>query len=648
MRRVAGLPTVISALLCATLFLLTNAAQDVNGNPALRLSAEAPIDSPGTYYSQTHPCPAACLDNKPENWTVYSSVDRLALCGQPMLFDLAIHNPVDAPGSTVKIRACTAGEAENANTTVNAVFAAINPANDNTNFKRSEAECLTTTSETNFSLEFAQRGSGSATGDGIAASLEHLQRYFDSEANCDASIMFGYSNGTIAGVYSGSSFGKRSVSAVIKRFMDQVETDGSADTMVAQLCGDDRNAHHVLGVAVDTTGDLAAVQTFLRSWSAAECISGFDATSPWEDLSLWESEADLKPLSGGNSKRGNHFHRRGDCSTITVAFGDSCPALASRCGITPAKFTEYNDDPSLCSSLIEGQRVCCSAGTLPDIRPKPNKDGSCASYTVIADDNCKKLAVSNGLTQKQLEKFNNGTTWGWNGCEDLLAGVNICLSKGDPPMPAPIPNAICGPTKPGTKRPTDDTDLADLNPCPLNVCCNIWGQCGITSEFCLEERGPSGNPGTSPPGTDGCVSSCGTNITNNDDAPSSFGRIGYYETWNFNRSCLHLRSRHANTDGSYTHVHWAFAEIDTSDFSVKIVDDYNQWDEFKNVLSAKKIISFGGWGYSTEAETYNILREAMSPANRAKFATNIADFLEDEEIDGVDFDWEYPGVCSLC
>lgn len=41
-------------------------------------------------------------------------------------------------------------------------------------------------------------------------------------------------------------------------------------------------------------------------------------------------------------------------------------------------------------------------------------------------------------------------------------------------MPNTISNAVCGPQKPngearGTKK------LADMNPCPLNVCCNVWG-----------------------------------------------------------------------------------------------------------------------------------------------------------------------------
>jgi chitinase len=37
----------------------------------------------------------------------------------------------------------------------------------------------------------------------------------------------------------------------------------------------------------------------------------------------------------------------------------------------------------------------------------------------------------------------------------------------------------------------------------------------------------------------------------------------------------------------------------------------------------------------------------MSPPNRKSFATNVAAFVAEHELDGVDFDWEYPGVGLL-
>lgn len=65
------------------------------------------------------------------------------------------------------------------------------------------------------------------------------------------------------------------------------------------------------------------------------------------------------------------------------------------------------------------------------------------------------------------------------------------------------------------------------------------------------------------------------------------------------------------------------------------------------ISGPKKILSFGGWDFSTLPGTYNIFRQGVKAANRLTMATNIANFVKDNNLDGVDIDWEYPGVCSL-
>jgi hypothetical protein len=49
----------------------------------------------------------------------------------------------------------------------------------------------------------------------------------------------------------------------------------------------------------------------------------------------------------------------------------------------------------------------------------------------------------------------------------------------------------------GTEQPSAGTNLSTLNPCPLNVCCNVWGQCGMNDDFCVFSKSESGAPGTS-------------------------------------------------------------------------------------------------------------------------------------------------------
>lgn len=87
-----------------------------------------------------------------------------------------------------------------------------------------------------------------------------------------------------------------------------------------------------------------------------------------------------------------------------------------------------------------------------------------------------------------------------------------------------------------------------------------------------------------------------------------------------------------------------FDRIDNNTWKPIITDPHNQWQDFKK-LNLKRILSFGGWAYSTEPATYNIIRRAIID-NRDTFARNLAEFVKNEGIDGIDIDWEYPGVCT--
>jgi hypothetical protein len=130
--------------------------------------------------------------------------------------------------------------------------------------------------------------------------------------------------------------------------------------------------------------------------------------------------------------------------------GDSCSTLYGKCGITPSLLTKYNPATNFCASLKVNQWICCSSGTLKDRRPKPNADGSCATYTVKAGDSCSVIEAANGMSDGELDTYNKKKTWGWAGCSKLWPDSKICLSSGTPPMPLPVANALCGPQKPGT------------------------------------------------------------------------------------------------------------------------------------------------------------------------------------------------------
>lgn len=331
--------------------------------------------------------------------------------------------------------------------------------------------------------------------------------------------------------------------------------------------------------------------------------------------------------------------------------GDDCGKIARRCGISDADFYKFNTKSDLCATLMPGQFICCSAGD-PYVKPKPaapkpGSDGTCATHLIAAGDTCFSISERYGVTVINIERWNKGRTWAWSSCERILPSYNMCVSAGKVPLPPPAIGTECGPLVPGTKRLNDTSSIADLNPCPLRACCSNWGYCGIFPNHCTVNAPDGGGPGSTPPGIQStCVSNCGQEIKKTGGPPAEFQRIGYYESWNLGRDCLWLESKHANTDDTYTHIHWAFADIDPSTWKPVINDTFKQWADFKALPNVKKIVAFGGWAYSTEAPYAYILRRAILE-NGNTFAKNIAQFVRDEGLDGADMDWEYPGVRHL-
>jgi hypothetical protein len=272
----------------------------------------------------------------------------------------------------------------------------------------------------------------------------------------------------------------------MQKFIDHVQQNGMPGNYLVQYCvSDDHGVDFTLGIAASLSYDLQFVQTAMSTWSKGGCVaiygSKFMELSSWENATLWVptavSNTSISEYRNSTSTANSPYQhslqaRDGDCTTIQVASGDSCGTLAVKYGISGFDLETYNNaiHPSLFATLFPGERICCTAGSLPDLSPKQNADGSCDSYLVVANDNCFTLAATHSLTIDEIELYNT-MTWGWRGCNNLQTGVNMCLSKGNPPMPAPVLTAQCGPQKVGTVPPSGNQTLAELNPCPLNACC---------------------------------------------------------------------------------------------------------------------------------------------------------------------------------
>ncbi|KAJ2974628.1 hypothetical protein NQ176_g5954 [Zarea fungicola] len=558
-----------------------------------------------------------------------------------VLFDLNLHNDITDASTSTTIRACTPSDKINYNAQSARGLATAAP---------TSGGCGNFTAASNASIEVIWSGKTE-----VALSQDRLDSLLglvkkqlgDISAACKSNVLFSkLGNGAILGFYAGENVDSlRSFDGLAQQLSSRALSKGSqAEVIVAQHCGKSINGASTIGLVLSTKGDLGLAQKSLLRLSNATCVDGLENSSKSTSAAIF-----IKPKTGSasslasvkNRRVRNHESRASVCSTVQVVSGDSCASLATECGISGDQFSQFN--PNICSALTIGQFVCCSAGSLPDFSPQPGPGGTCATYTVQANDFCDSIAKAHFITSQKIESF-NANTWGWQGCSNVQLGQVICLSTGSPPFPAAVSNAICGPQVPGTKPPADFSTLAGLNPCPLNSCCNIYGQCGITPDFCTISKSATGAPGTSAPGTAGCISNCGTTIVNNNTPPKSFLKVGYWEAFSVGRSCLAMSASQIPT--GFTHIHYAFASI-TPDFQVDISANSQQFQEFTKTSGFKKIISFGGWSFSTDSDSFPIFRTGVTAANRMTFAQSIVNMVNQYALDGVDFDWEYPGAPDI-
>jgi len=141
-----------------------------------------------------------------------------------------------------------------------------------------------------------------------------------------------------------------------------------------------------------------------------------------------------------------------------------------------------------------------------------------------------------------------------------------------------------------------------------------------------------------------CGSQCMSEIVRGDVLePDQFLNIGYFSSWNPSRPCLKMDMSQFPYD-RYSHIHFAFAEIKRGTYEIDVSKVQSQFTKFVRFQGAKRILVIGGWTFSTSASTYDIFRAAVNSTNRFIFATRVASFVTKNDLDGVDFDWEYPSA----
>ncbi|WP_025667327.1 glycoside hydrolase family 18 protein [Aquimarina megaterium] len=92
-----------------------------------------------------------------------------------------------------------------------------------------------------------------------------------------------------------------------------------------------------------------------------------------------------------------------------------------------------------------------------------------------------------------------------------------------------------------------------------------------------------------------------------------------------------------------THINYAFANIkdgeviEGKDTDTEIIKKLNNLKQVNKNL--KILISVGGWSWSK-----NFSDAVLTEESREKFANSAIAFMQRHQIDGIDLDWEYPGL----
>ncbi len=478
-------------------------------------------------------CPVPCSESGPDpgNWTVYHSFDRINYCDSPMVLSFSVYNSLDDAKAPVSFRVCTTTESNGSGDSSSQASPAETASTNTKSASITKRTAWDNSSSTpNMDLFVTPQALWSngpsaeykpAEVSSLASRFGKFLTDFQRNFSTGSSLFFLHdpTTSTSLGLYTGTGV---PASPLVQLLSEFISGHGYSGNLAIQGCSSKllNETHGSLNrtmsgttvsaaagiIAASGADSLAQVQQGLRTWANSSCIEAVD-----QDSAILSASLQIMAVDRNLARRGSLPAKRGTCRTVTVKQGDLCGDLASRCGISLQDFISYNPQKNLCTNLKVPQLVCCSTGPLPI--PTADSAGNCNAHEVGPGESCWKIVEDNYnfFTVQDLEDFNKNT-WGWGGCSNLQAHTIICLSTGRPPLPKPVANAACGPVKPGTLPPPAGVKMSDLNPCPLNSCCDVWGFCGTTDEFCRPIAAGQAPGAPQPLGAPNCISNCGTEI----------------------------------------------------------------------------------------------------------------------------------------
>lgn len=351
-------------------------------------------------------CPVTCLEAgpHPSNWTVVADISQLQACQKPMVLDFSVKIPLHRKQ---QIRVCNVFMNDFDSSAGSGTASALTSAHVET--KQVVPQLAWTPAASKDEI------GGRLVGQSVGHLRGYLANNHQAPKPTERIILFGTVSGTTTGVYVGANLLGSSIAGdLFDSFLNNVYGTGIADSKASlvQLC-EGRSGDDIFGLIAVSSAKFSTVHDAVSRWSNGTCVdtSSYAATSELSATAIAVIKPDVAPTPSNSTAA--VLGRADACRTISVDENDDCGKLVTRCGggLTAADFYKYNPSSTLCSTLKPGQPVCCTAGELPDIKPRQNADGSCFAYQIKKDDDCSKVSIAHGLVVKDLEDFNKDT-WG--------------------------------------------------------------------------------------------------------------------------------------------------------------------------------------------------------------------------------------------
>lgn len=132
--------------------------------------------------------------------------------------------------------------------------------------------------------------------------------------------------------------------------------------------------------------------------------------------------------------------------------------------------------------------------------------------------------------------------------------------------------------------------------------------------------------------------------------------LAYYQSWAIYRDtdCHQVAPEDLDVQGNgYTHVAYSFVSINSTFQLEPWLSDYATeepfYERFNSIKDSnpglKTLAVVGGWTFNNPGDTEFRFSDAVATAeSRATFAASCVEFCRRYNFDGIDLDWEFPGV----